>query len=112
MVNRFAKITATAVTALLFGALLLSGFTTTPARAEDEVKPSDTAAYYKAKCQMCHGPKAEKKFDTALTEEQMVEAIMKGKKAEKPPHMPAYESKGMTADNAKAFIEYMKQLKG
>jgi hypothetical protein len=36
---------------------------------------------------------------------------LKGKKAEKPPHMPAYESKGVTAEQAKALVDYMKQLK-
>ena len=71
----------------------------------------DAGATYKAKCVACHGAKAEKKFDAALTEEQMVEAIMKGKKAEKPPHMPAYADKGVTAEQAKALVEHMKQLK-
>jgi len=71
----------------------------------------DAAATYKAKCVACHGQKAEKKFDSALPEEQMMEAIMKGKKVEKPPHMPAYGEKGVTAEQAKALIEQMKQLK-
>jgi hypothetical protein len=60
---------------------------------------------------MCHGAKAEKKFDPALTEDQMLEAVLKGKKAEKPPHMPAYEPKGVTADDAKALIAHMKKLR-
>ena len=107
MFSQFAKISA-AVVALLFGVILLSS---PKATAQDEVKPSDTAAYFKAKCVMCHGPKAEKKFDAALTEDQMLEAILKGKKAEKPPHMPAYEAKGVTADDAKALIAHMKKLR-
>lgn len=81
------------------------------APAQGEAQPSDPAAYYKAKCQMCHGPKAEKKFDPALTDEQYIDAIMKGKKPEKPPNMPAYGEKGVTADQAKALLEYMKQLR-
>jgi mono/diheme cytochrome c family protein len=109
MFSQFAKISA-AVVALLFVVLLLSSPKRVPA-AQDEVKPSDTAAYFKAKCVMCHGPKADKKFDTALTEDQMLEAILKGKKVEKPPHMPAYETKGVTADDAKALIAHMKKLK-
>ena len=71
----------------------------------------DAGATYKAKCVACHGQKAEKKFDAALPEDQMVDAIMKGKKVEKPPHMPAYGEKGVTAEQAKAMIEHMKQLK-
>lgn len=81
------------------------------APAQGEAQPSDPAAYYKAKCQMCHGPKAEKKFDPALTDEQYIDAILKGKKPEKPPNMPAYGEKGVTADQAKAILDYMKQLR-
>jgi hypothetical protein len=36
---------------------------------------------------------------------------MKGKKPEKPPNMPAYGEKGVTAEQAKALLEYMKKLK-
>jgi mono/diheme cytochrome c family protein len=112
MFNRLAKIGA-AVVAPLFLVIMFSGSSIpVPAQEGDEVKPSDTAAYFKAKCVMCHGPKAEKKFDATLPEDQMLDAILKGKKVEKPPHMPAYEPKGVTAENAKALIAYMKQLKG
>jgi len=65
----------------------------------------------KAKCVACHGPKAEKRFDPALTDEQYLDAILKGKKPEKPPNMPAYGEKGVTADQAKGLLQYMKQLK-
>lgn len=71
----------------------------------------DPAATYKAKCAMCHGPKAEKKFDASLADDDLVQIVLKGKKAEKPPNMPAYEEKGMTADQAKAMVGYMKSLK-
>ena len=81
------------------------------ATAQPEVQASDTAAFYKSKCVMCHGKKAEKKFDTAMTDEQMVEVVLKGKKAEKPPHMPAYGEKGVTAEQAKALVDHMKHLK-
>ena len=81
------------------------------AAAGPDVQPSDTAAYYKGKCLMCHGKKAEKKFDTALTDDQMVEVVLKGKKAEKPPHMPGYAEKGVTAEQAKALVDHMKHLK-
>jgi cytochrome c5 len=105
MVMKLKAITGMVTMALFFGTLAVVSAGT------EDVKPSDTAAYYKAKCVMCHGKKAEKKFDASLTEDQMVEAVLKGKKGEKPPHMPAYGEKGVTADQAKALIAHMKELK-
>lgn len=81
------------------------------APAQSDVQPADPAAYYKAKCVACHGPKAEKKFDATLPDEQLLDAIVKGKKGEKPPHMPAYGDKGVNAEQAKGLLDYMKQLK-
>ena len=95
------------VTALLLFIMAIFGIV----KAQDEVKPSDPAAYYKAKCVACHGQKAEKKFDATLTAEQYVDTILKGKKPEKPPNMPAYGEKGVTAEQAKGLLEYMKQLR-
>ena len=57
------------------------------------------------------GQKAEKKFDSSLPDEQLIDIVMKGKKPEKPPNMPAYGEKGVTAEQAKALVEHMKQLK-
>ena len=71
----------------------------------------DAAKTYKGKCVACHGPKAEKKFDTAKSDEEHLQIILKGKKAEKPPNMPAYETKGVTPDQAKALLDYMKSLR-
>jgi mono/diheme cytochrome c family protein len=93
-----------------FGSLLLM-VAVLAVPLQGDPQPSDPQAFYKAKCVACHGQKAEKKFDTAMAEDQMVEAIMKGKKAEKPPNMPGFETKGVTADQAKALVAYMKQLK-
>lgn len=73
--------------------------------------PFDAAAMYKTKCVACHGQKAEKKFDGSLPVEQMIDAVMKGKKPEKPPNMPAYGEKGVTAEQAKGLVDHMKQLK-
>ena len=101
--KRLTVITATVATALVVGMLVV-------VTAQNAVQPSDTAAYYKSKCLMCHGKKAEKKFDTSLTDDQLVEVVLKGKKAEKPPHMPGYAEKGVTAEQAKALVEHMKQL--
>jgi len=100
------NITITIAAIFLFGVVFLS-----VAPAQGEAQPSDPAAFYKAKCVACHGQKAEKKFDASLTDEQYIDAIMKGKKPEKPPNMPAYGEKGVTADQAKALLEHMKQLR-
>jgi mono/diheme cytochrome c family protein len=80
-------------------------------RAHADAQASDTAAYYTSKCVACHGKKAEKKFDTSLPDEQLVEIVLKGKKAAKPPHMPGYGDKGVSSDQAKALVAHMKQLK-
>jgi len=101
--RRFAS--GIAVTVLFATALFVT------ARARPDVDPSDTAAYYKAKCVACHGKTAEKKFDPSLPEEQLIDIVLKGKKVEKPPNMPAYGDKGVTSEQAKALIVQMKQLK-
>ena len=71
----------------------------------------DGAATYKAKCVVCHGQKAEKKFDVSLPDQQLIDIVLKGKKPEKPPNMPAYGEKGVTTEQAAALVEHMKQLK-
>lgn len=79
--------------------------------AQGEAQASDPGAFYKAKCVACHGQKAEKKFDSTLPDEQLIDIVMKGKKPEKPPNMPGYGEKGVTTDQAKALVDYMKQMK-
>jgi mono/diheme cytochrome c family protein len=97
---------AAMLTALFITAALVSA--TARAGSEDQFDP---AATYKAKCVACHGQKSEKKFDSSLPDEQLIDAVMKGKKPEKPPNMPAYGDKGITPEQAKALVEHMKQLK-
>jgi len=99
-----------AIIAGVSGTALLSGMLVVVA-ARTKAAPAEPADTYKTKCVACHGKKAEKKFDTSISDDQMVEAILKGKKAAKPPHMPAYGDKGVTAEQAKALVDYMKQLK-
>lgn len=94
------------VTALLVAA----GFMSVTA-GTDPQDQFDATSFYKAKCVACHGQKAEKKFDSSLPDEQLVDIIMKGKKPEKPPNMPAYADKGVSAEQAKALVEHMKLLK-
>ena len=93
------------------GTVLVFALLITAASAPAVQDASDTAGFYKGKCVMCHGKKAEKKFDSTLSDDQLVEIVLKGKKAEKPPHMPGYAEKGVTADQAKALVAHMKQLK-
>lgn len=97
-------------TAILSGIFVIAAMASATARSAGD-DPFDAAATYKAKCVACHGQKAEKKFDSTLTEAQLIDAVINGKKPEKPPNMPAYGEKGVTPDQAKALVEHMKQLK-
>ena len=93
-------------------ALLVAGFALISAAAGAKTTEDfDAAAVYKAKCVACHGATAEKKFNTALSDADLVTAVLKGKKGEKPPFMPAYEDKGINEEQAKALVAYMKSLK-
>jgi len=99
-----AIIAGLSATALLSGMLVVVAARTKAAPAE----PADT---YKTKCVACHGKKAEKKFDTTMTDDQLVDVVLKGKKPAKPPNMPAYAEKGVTSEQAKALVDHMKALK-
>lgn len=92
--------------------MLVSGIALISAAARaNTAQDFDAAAIYKAKCVACHGANAEKKFNTALSDDELVQAVLKGKKGEKPPNMPGYEEKGISADQAKALVAHMKSLK-
>jgi mono/diheme cytochrome c family protein len=91
----------------LFVLAMISG----PSGSVVSAMGEDPAVTFKTKCAMCHSPKAEKFFDPAKADDVLVEAILKGKKAEKPPNMPGFEAKGMTADEAKALVTLMKGLR-
>ncbi len=97
---------------ILFVAPLLAviAFKVTPTTVRATTS-EDPAVTYKAKCAMCHTAKAEKNFDPAKADEDLAQIILKGKKGEKPPPMPGFETKGMTADEAKALVTYMKALR-
>jgi len=82
------------------------------ARARTSDETFNAATTYKTKCQSCHGAKAEKKWDSTRPDDEAIQAILKGKKAEKPPNMPGYEAKGITADQAKELLAHMRSLKG
>ena len=95
---------ATAITMLTF--VLISAAAQT-GNADD----FDAAGTYKGKCVACHGAAAEKKFEATLANADLVQIVLKGKKAEKPPNMPGYEEKGIIEDQAKALVAYMKSIK-
>ena len=90
--------------------LFITLFNVTPAKTAAYTS-DDPAATYKTKCAMCHTPTASKFFDPARTDEEHVQTILKGKKGEKPPYMPAWETKGITEKDATALALYMRQLK-
>ncbi len=93
-------------------AMLVAGFAlmSVAARGSNE-QDFDAAATYKTKCQACHGAAAEKKFDATLPDAELVQFVLKGKKGEKPPFMPAYGEKGINEEQAKALVTFMKSLK-
>ena len=95
----------------LTGLMLVAAFVVVSVRARTSADDFDAAGTYKTKCFACHGAKAEKKFNSTLSEDEMVQAIMKGKKPEKPPNMPAFEERGITPDQAKALVAYIKSIK-
>ena len=97
------------IAAALIGVPLVAAalFISVPARATVD---DDTAALYNGKCKMCHGATAEKKIDKTKADDVLMQIILDGKTAEKPPNMPAYKDKGLTPDQAKALAAYVKSL--
>jgi mono/diheme cytochrome c family protein len=95
---------------VLAGVMFVATFliSSVPARTTTD---DNSAALYKAKCFACHGATAEKKFDATKADDELIQTVLKGKKMEKPPHMPGYEEKGITADQAKALVAFMKSQK-
>ena len=88
--------------------LMLVGTAARSSRAA--VQDFDAAAAFKAKCAMCHGQNAEKKFDATKADDVLEATILKGNDTVTP-KMPAYEAKGVTPEQAKALAAYMKTLK-
>lgn len=90
--------------------LAIGMFRTTPVKGAAHID-GDAAATYKGKCLMCHTATASKFFDATKADADLVQVILKGKKGEKPPPMPEFESKGITAADAQELVTYMKSLK-
>ena len=98
------------IAGFVLGTFALLSLHDTPTRVS-AAREDDPAAVYKAKCVACHTAKAEKWYNPDLPLEEQVNAILKGKKGEKPPFMPGYETKGITPEQAKALAEYMISLR-
>jgi mono/diheme cytochrome c family protein len=110
-INQLKKL-AVALLILPLLSVVLMNSASVKTRAAADGDATDVATLYKdSKCSICHGPTAAKFFDATLADDKLVEIVLKGKKAEKPPNMPAYEVKGLTEDQAKALVAYMKTLK-
>jgi mono/diheme cytochrome c family protein len=103
--NRWTRLMTVLPGVVFAVAMLISAV---PARTATD---DDAAALYKSKCFACHGATAEKKFDAAKADDELIQIVLKGKKLEKPPNMPAFEEKGITADQAKALVGFMKSQK-
>lgn len=101
------KISICLVILPLLGVMMLNTATSETRAAVEEF---DAAGVYKAKCAMCHGQKAEKKFDAAKADDVLENTILKGKD-DVTPKMPSYEAKGVTPEQAKALSAFMKSLK-
>jgi cytochrome c5 len=104
--NQWKSIAIALVVLPLFALSLAGSFAAQPTSAQD----FDAATVFKAKCVMCHGADASKKFDATLADEALVEIVLKGKDAT-PVKMPSYEAKGVTAEQAKALVAHMKSMK-
>jgi cytochrome c5 len=103
-VNNLKRLALALIALPLLATVLMNSASVPVGAAVDDF---DAAAFYKAKCAMCHTAKAEKNFDVSKTEDELAQIILKGNK----PKMPEYESKGVTAEQAKALVTHMKSLK-
>ena len=104
MIGRLTRWMFVAAAMIIAAAFLI---VSTPARATDD----DTAALYNTKCKMCHGATAEKKVDKTKADDALIQTVLDGKTMDKPPNMPAFKDRGLTPDQAKALVGYMKSLK-
>jgi mono/diheme cytochrome c family protein len=84
----------------------------------------DGAAIFKTKCQACHGPNGDastaiakkqgiKAFSSPevqkMTDEELTQMIAEGGKDKKPTH--AFKSKGLTDEQVKALVTFIRSLK-
>jgi mono/diheme cytochrome c family protein len=102
------------ITTVLFALPLLwvTAFTATPKMTAANTDDDAATMYTKYLCSACHTKTASKNFDATKSDADLVQIVLKGKKAEKPPNMPSFETtKQMTEAQAQALVTYMKGLK-
>ena len=99
--------TVAAMLAAFFAAVAMVSATSRTAATISSMPPRPT----RQSALRATGKRRRRSLIRALPDEQLIDAVMKGKKPEKPPNMPAYGEKGVTAEQAKALVEHMKQLK-
>lgn len=104
-INRWKKLAFLLVGVMIAATFLIASV---PARTSAD---DNAGALYKSKCFACHGATAEKKFDATKADDVLIQTVLMGRKMEKPPNMPGFEEKGITADQAKALVAFMKSLK-
>src|SRR3712207_9304701 len=96
-VNNLKSLVIALIALPLLAVVLLGSSTSRAVASPDDF---DAAAFYKAKCAMCHTAKAEKNFDATKADDALVQTVLKGNK----PKMPEYESKGVTAEDRKSVV--------
>jgi mono/diheme cytochrome c family protein len=96
-----------AATAIMLPLMAFAIFNTAAVRNTSAATDDEAAALFKAKCVMCHGAKADKKFDPTKPDDELLQTVLKSGK----PGMPAYETKGINEAQAKAIIAHMKSLR-
>jgi mono/diheme cytochrome c family protein len=103
------KLIATVLFALPL--LLVTAFTATPKMTAANNEDDAAAMYAKLMCVACHTKTAAKNFDATKADADLVQTVLKGRKADKPPNMPSFELKQVTEAQALSLVTYMKGLK-
>ena len=91
--------------------IMLTIFKSTPVKVIAAADDDAATMYTKFLCMACHTKTATKNFDPTKPDAELVQIILKGKKADKPPNMPAFEAKPMTEAQAQSLVTYMKGLR-
>ncbi len=108
---RTIQIKVIAIVLFAFPLIMLTLFKTTPVKVAAAADDDAATMYTKFLCMACHTKTATKSFDPTKPDAELVQTILKGKKAEKPPNMPAFEAKPMTEAQAQSLVTYMKGLR-
>ena len=105
--KRIKLLVLTLVTLPLFALAL---FSPAPSPARAAAQDFDAATTFKAKCAMCHGQMAHRRFDATKTDDALISTVLNGKDKVMP-KMPSWKAKGVTPEQAGALVAHMKSLK-